>query len=224
MVLPRSPLLPDAIFEMQTLTLTSRGLGTVESHFEQALYERVKLSPLGACWRTEVGTLNQLIFVWPYRDAAERDEVRFREARLTGWPPAINELVVEQESKLYKPAPFSPPLVPRKLGRLYEIRVYSYPTGAIPGVIEAWSEIIEERVKHSPLVAAWYSEESPLQEWVHIWAYADAGERERIRKKVSDIGIWPISVVDRRLQRPPRAVSVRMRNMLVIPTDFSPLC
>jgi hypothetical protein len=40
---------------------------------------------------------------------------------------------------------------------------------------------------------------------------------------VTTLGIWPISVVDRRLKRVQRAVSVKMQNMLVIPVRFSPL-
>jgi hypothetical protein len=212
------------IYELQTDTLTPRGMATVEERVEQALPVRTALSPLGACWRTEVGVLNQLISVWPYRDLAERDTVRAAEKTLGGWPPDIAGLVVERQSKIYQPAPFSPPLEPRKLGGVYEIRLYTCPPGGIPGMIEAWSEIIEERTRHSPLVAAWYSEEGPQPEWLHIWAYANAGERERIRESVTALGIWPPSVVDRRLQRKPRAVTTRMQNMLVVPTRFSPLC
>ncbi|MBI3041826.1 MAG: NIPSNAP family protein [Betaproteobacteria bacterium] len=212
------------IYVTETFALTSRALAQVEERLERELPRRTALSQLGACWRTEVGTLNQLILVWPYRDEAERRRVEADQAARAGWPPDIGSLLVERQATLWRPAPFSPPFVPRRLGNLYEIRVYTYPAGGIPGVIEAWNEIIDERVRHSPLVAAWYTDEGPEHEWMHIWAYANAAERERVRDTVSRLGIWPISVVDRRLNRTPRAVSIRMHNMLVVPVRFSPLC
>ena len=49
--------------------------------------------------------------------------------------------------------------------------------GAIPGLIQRWSEKIEGRQKFSPLVAGMYSEFGALNKWVHIWAYKDANER-----------------------------------------------
>ena len=211
------------IVELSTYTLKSRSQALVEERLEQALPERVALSPLGGCWRTEVGVLNQLIVAWPYASAVERDSVIAAATRLKTWPPAIDEFVVERQSRVLTLAPFSPAIEPRVLGNIYEIRIYGYAPGQIPGVISAWTEIIDERVKHSPLVGAWYSGSGTVHEWVHVWAYRDTAERERIREATSKAGIWPISVVDRRLKREPRAVSLRMQNMLVIPTRFSPL-
>ena len=211
------------IVELQSFTLKSRSPATVEERFKNALPARAAQSPLGGCWRSEVGVLNQLIVAWPYADMNERASVGADAAKLKDWPPAIDEFVLEQSARTITLAPFSPPLTPRRLGNLYEIRIYQYPPGAIPEVIAAWSEIIDERVKYSPLVAAGHADAGAFHEWVHIWAYRNAGERERIREETSRAGIWPISVVDRRLGRAPRAVSLRMQNMLVVPTDFSPL-
>jgi hypothetical protein len=212
------------IVEMQFIEAKSRAVAAVEQRFEAALPARTALSPLGAFWRCEVGLLNQYIAVWPYRSFAEHQRVVEEEKKLDGWPPDLADLVARQHSRLYQAAPFSPPIEPRKLGPLYEIRRYQYPPGAIPGVIAAWSEIIAERTRHSPFVGAWYSEDGPTHEWVHVWAYESYEARQRTRDAVARAGIWPISVVDRRLGREPRAVSLRMENMLVVPARFSPLC
>jgi hypothetical protein len=211
------------IYVMRSYTLKSRSMAEVESRFQNALAERVRLSPLGAFWRTEVGVLNQVIVVWPYASVAERERVHARAAAIAGWPPDIREFVIEQDCVILTPPPFSPLFEPRRLGNLYEIRTYTYPTSAIPEVIAAWSELIGERVKYSPLVAAGHAEQGPLSLWVHIWAYRNAGERERVREAVARAGIWPISVVDQRLKRAPRAVSLRMQNTLVVPASFSPM-
>jgi hypothetical protein len=211
------------IVELQTLDLKSRSPAIVEARLKAALPERTKLSPLGSCWHTEVGMLNRLLLAWPYASEDERSRVLTQERMLEGWPPQIDEFVVAREARVYTLAPFSPPVEPRELGKLYEIRSYTYPTASIPEVIRTWSEIIEERVKFSPLVGAWYAHRGEVSDWVHVWAYRDAGERERTRAEVSRLGIWPMSVVDKRLGREPTAVTLSMQNMLVVPAGFSPL-
>ena len=136
--------------------------------------------------------------------------------QITGWPPNTREFVVEQQSDIYLPAPFSPKLEPRQLGNLYEIRIYTFKPGGIPATIDRWSTQIAERTKLSPLVGAWYSELGGLNKWCHIWAYKDAGERFRIREEARAKGIWP-----------PKGgqpgMMLKQENMLVVPAAFSPL-
>lgn len=211
------------IVEMQSYDLKSRTPAAVEARFEAALPERTQLSPLGALWHTDIGLLNRVILVWSYADEDERARVQKQEGELENWPPDIDEFVVGRESHVYTPAPFSPPIEPRELGSVYEIRSYTYPTSVIPAVIRDWSEFIGERQKWSPLVGTWYAQHGDITDWVHVWAYRDAGERQRIRAEVSRLGIWPMSAVDRRLKRPPSAATLTMQNMLVVPARCSPL-
>ena len=96
------------IFEMRTYRLQPGSVPEVEKRFGEALTERVKASPLGAFFHTEVGPLNHIIHIWPYRDAAERFRIR-DEARQSGlWPPRTQGLFVKQENMLVVPAAFSP--------------------------------------------------------------------------------------------------------------------
>jgi NIPSNAP protein len=203
------------IVEMRTYQLKPRSLPEVEKRWAEALPARVKLSPIGGFWHTEVGPLNQIIHIWPYANLAERERIRAEAVRSGVWPPKIAEFIERMESKILIPAPFSPPLEPRNLGGLYEFRSYIYKPGSIPQVIERWSEAIGERSRLSPLVGAWYSEFGPLNQWVHVWAYKDAGERERIRAEALERGIWP-----------PKGggdVLVSQENLLAVPARFSPL-
>ena len=177
---------------------------------------RAKLSPLAAFWHTEVGPLNRVIHVWPYKDFEERTRVRAESQKLQGWPPNTREFVVEQQSEVFLPAPFSPKLEPRKLGGLYEIRLYTLKPGGIPGVIDRWSTAIAERVKLSPLAFAGHSEFGGLNRWCHIWAYKDAAERFAVREKARKEGIWPPKGGQ------PGQTLVQ-ENMLVVPAAFSPL-
>jgi hypothetical protein len=132
-----------------------------------------------------------------------------------GWPPKISEFIVDMQNEIFHPAPFSPPLEPRQVGPLFEIRQYTLIPGAIPGLIERWSEKIEGRQKFSPLVAGMYSEFGALNKWVHIWAYKDASERASVRAAAAATGQWPA--------RNPPGVVVKQVNAFVMPADFSPI-
>jgi NIPSNAP protein len=204
------------IFEMRTYTLKHGTLPEVEERFGSALPGRVRLSPLGGFWRTEVGTLNQIIHIWPYESVEERGRIRAEAIKQGVWPPKIQEFLVDMETKILNAAPFSPPFEERQLGSLYEFRTYTYAPGCIPRMLDAWGESIGARTKLSPLAAAGYTEIGPLNQWVHIWAYKDGAERQRVREEAVRQGIWPP-------RRSSDVVILKQENILAVPARFSPL-
>ena len=204
------------IVEFRTYTLQPGTVAQAEERFGQALPNRTKVSPLAAFWHTEVGPLNQIIHVWPYEDLADRSKKRAEATKLEGWPPNSREFVVDQQSQIFIPAPFSPKLEPRQLGGIYEVRLYTLKPGMIPNQIERWSTAIGERTKLSPLAFAGHSELGDLNIWCHIWAYKDAQSRFEIREKARRDGIWPPK------GGTPGAM-LKQVNMLVVPAAFSPL-
>jgi hypothetical protein len=204
------------IIEVRTYQLKPASVAEVEKRFAEALPAREKYSRLGAFWHSEVGALNEITHVWPYDSFEQRTEIRAAAAKSGVWPPQNGEFIVSMQSEVFLPAPFSPPLEPRNVGPLFEIRSYTLAPGALPGMMERWAAKIDERVKLSPLVGAWYSEFGALNKWVHIWAYKDANERQRIRAEAVAKGIWP----------PGGAASglvLKQENKLVMPAAFSPL-
>ncbi|MBV9757526.1 MAG: NIPSNAP family protein [Alphaproteobacteria bacterium] len=204
------------IIEMRTYQLKQHAVQPFEERFGAALPARLELSPLAAFWHTEVGVLNQVIHVWPYADLNERGRIRAEAIARGIWPPNTAEFVLDQKSEILLPAPFSPPLEPRKLGGIYEIRRYTLAPGQIPTIIERWSRFIDGRVKLSPLVGVWYTELGALNNWIHIWAYKDEGERQRIRAEAVARGVWPP-------RGEPPLTFVRQETTLVVPAAFSPL-
>ena len=60
------------IYEMRTYDLKPKSLPEVEKRFGEAYEKRRKYSELGAFWHSEIGPLNQIVHVWPYKDLAER--------------------------------------------------------------------------------------------------------------------------------------------------------
>jgi hypothetical protein len=204
------------IIEVRTYQLKPGSLAEVEKRFGEALPGREKLSKLGAFWHTEVGPLNEITHIWPYESFEQRIAIRAEAIKLGVWPPKTGEFIVSMQNEIFLPAPFSPALEPREVGPLFEIRSYTYGGGAIPAVIERWAGAIGERVKLSPLVGAWYSEIGGLNKWVHIWAYKDATERQRIRAEALARGIWPPPSVG-------PGLLLKQENKLVMPASFSPL-
>ena len=203
------------IIEMRSYQLKPGNVPEFEKRFGDKLPGRLKFSPLAALWHTEVGPLNTMIHVWPYASIEERTRIRAEAVKAGAWPPDTHDLINEMQSEIYIPAPFSPALEPRSGFGIYEIRKYTYAPQTIPAVIEAWSKMIEARVKLSPLIGAWYSELGALNRWCHIWAYKDANERAQVRAKAVAEGLWPP-------KSPPGAL-LKMENMLVVPAACSPL-
>ncbi len=76
--------------------------------------------------------------------------------------------------------------------------------------MESWAGAIKKRTELSPLIFAGYTDIGTLNQWVHVWAYKNMGERERIRGEAVKAGIWP----------PPRHESVvllKQQSTLAIP-------
>ena len=203
------------IFEMRTYLLKPGTAQQAEDAFGAAIEARAKLSRIAGFWRTEVGTLNQIIHIWPYADLNERDKTRAEAIRAGIWPPKISEFLLEMESKILHPAPFSPAFEPGEYGNIYEFRTYTYGPGAIPKVIDAWSSRIKERTAVSPLIFAGYTDIGALNQWIHVWAYKNMGERERLRAQAMKPGQWP----------PPRGEGVvlhKQENTFAVPAKWSP--
>ena len=134
---------------------------------------RQKLSPLGALWVSDIGRRDQIVHLWPYRDLAHREEVRGRFGELKDWPARTGEYTAQSETKILRPAPFSPPLEQRRCGPVFEICTDVYKPGALEAIEELW-----KGKDLSRLVGAWHSVLGPMYQWIHIWAYASLEERK----------------------------------------------
>jgi hypothetical protein len=97
------------IYEMRIYTYGPGELPQVLEAWAKAVPQREELSPLAACWTTEIGGLNRFVHIWPYKDVAERDRIRAA-SRGPGrnWPPQSGVRPIRQENKLLIPASFSP--------------------------------------------------------------------------------------------------------------------
>lgn len=202
------------LFEMRTYVLKPGMTNNFVQAFAEGLTARLGISKLMGLWLSEVGGLNRVVHVWPYDSFEDRERIG-NEARKTGkWPPKTQEFIVTQENKILVPAPFSPPMPEQKLGNVYEFRTYTYQPGTMPKVLERFGKVMPDRTKISPLVAAWTTAIGPLNQFIHVWAYQDAGERERLRAEAAaKVAGWPPGT---------REFMVAQENMILTPAPCAP--
>jgi hypothetical protein len=93
------------IYEIRTYDLLPHSLPEVEKRFGEAYEKRKKISPLAAFFHTEIGPLNQIIHIWPYKDMEERNRLREEAPKACNgnWPPKIAEFIVSQRTDFFVP-------------------------------------------------------------------------------------------------------------------------
>jgi hypothetical protein len=97
-----------SIYEMRMYIYKPGAMSEVLKRWSEAVPDREKLSPLAACWYSELGGLNKFVHVWPYKSLEDRGRVRAESQKLPNWPPKTREFLVSQTNKLLIPAEFSP--------------------------------------------------------------------------------------------------------------------
>ena len=209
------------IYEITTYDLKPRSVPEIEKRFGERYEKRKTYSPLAASWHTEIGPLNQIIQVWPYKDLEERARITAAAAKDNVWPPDLGEFVLAVQADIMLPFTFSPEMKPGKMGPYFEMRIYTYQVGGLPLLADNWERALPARLKFGPPCALLYSELGALNKFVHIWPYASLDERNQVRDQVKAAGIWPPSAVAAKEGR--KSVSlVAQENKIVMPSAFSP--
>jgi hypothetical protein len=203
------------IYEIRTYRIAPGSLAEVEKRFGDAYQYRQKYSELTAFWHTEIGPLNEIVHVWPYRDLGERARIRAEAAKDPNWPPKIRDFVQAMRSEIVVPFSFVPEARPGTLGPIFELRYYTLKPGTLPDTAAGWEAKLPERMKLSPVVLAGGVEFGKANGFVHIWAYSSLDQRMKIRAEAREKGIWPPPGGSDRL--------LTQETKIVLPASFSPL-
>ena len=205
------------LYELRTYTLKPGAVPEYEGHFAEALPVRLKYSPLVAFWHVEIGPLNQVLHLWRYDSLQERADVRAAAAKDPSgvWPPKGLDLIVSMENDILIPGAANDPLDgPREWGSLYELRMYTYPSGALRRVMDAFCAKVPQRAEMSPLGGFFMSDLGQLNRFYQLWPYKDWAHRDEMRKLYAGTDIWPPHTDDR---------PVRQLVRHLVPAAFSPL-
>src|SRR5712691_2207681 len=152
------------IYEIRTYRIAPGSLAEVEKRYGEGYEYRKKYSELTAFLHTEIGPLNEIVHIWPYRDLAERARIRGEAAKDPNWPPKISEFVRAMKSEILIPFSFLPDVRPGKVGPVFELRYYTLKPGTLPDQAKGF---------------------------IHIWAYSSMDQRMKIRDEARQKGVWP---------------------------------
>ncbi len=202
------------IYELRTYNLTANSVPEVERRFAEKIEARTKLSPLVGFWHTEIGPLNQIVHLWAYESLQQRADVRTKAIADGIWPPDITEFAVSMESDILAGSPVNDPLDgPREWGNLYELRMYTFPSGTLRSVMQQFSEQSPKRLELYP-GCFFMSDLGQLNRFYQLWPYKDWAHRDELRGIYLKEGIWPPHT-------DVSAVHQLVRHM--VPASFSPL-
>ncbi len=203
------------IYEIRTYGLTTWSTPEVEKRFEEGYQYRKKYSELAAFFHSEIGPLNEIIHIWPYKDLAERARVRAEAAKDPNWPPKIGEFIRYMHSEILIPFPCSPELTPGKYGPFYELRIYTLKSGTLGAAQKAWEKALPARQQLSPCHLVGSVDIGEANRMIHLWSHHTMDERTEIRAKAYATGIWgPEGMVER---------IATQENKIVMPSRFSPM-
>ncbi len=74
---------------------------------------------------------------------------------------------------------------------IYEIRTYEVKPRTVPEVEKRFGEAYKQPGEKAPLVGSFHTEIGQLNEIVHIWAFADLDERDRVQRELRENANWP---------------------------------
>lgn len=205
------------IYEVRTYRLKPRGVPEFNEIFGKAYEKRQNLSKISAFFYTEIGMLNEVIHIWPYKNADEREKKRARSVqdKKYTWPPKVAHLQEHMTSEIFVPAPFTPEFPKGNLGPIFEWREYMVIPGMIGELYKNWEKALPKRTAMSPLVMAMHTEAGELNKFVHIWSYESMNHRAEVRKEAAAKGIWPPKSRKETLQI--------QTNKIVLAAPFSPI-
>jgi hypothetical protein len=203
------------IYEFRTYDLKPGSLPEVMKRYGEAYEKRKEFSKLAAFFYTEIGALNQILHIWPYKDTKEREKIRAEAVNSGAWPPKISDYILNQHVEIMVPWSFSPELTPGNYGPYYEMRSYICKAGTIKDTKEAWLTKLKARTALSPMSGVFSVDIGTALKIVHLWPYRDLKQRSIIRKKSADEGIWPPSGG--------KGNFFSQENKILLPAPFSPM-
>lgn len=205
------------IYEVRTYRLKPRTVPEFTKVFGKAYEKRQSLSRIAAFFHTEIGMLNEVIHIWPYKDAGERERKRLRSVkdRKYAWPPKVAHLQEHMQSEIFVPSPFTPAFPRGSRGPVFEWREYMVVPGLLPELYRNWGRALPKRLMMSELVMAMHTDAGGLNKFVHIWAYESLEHRAAVRGEAAAKGIWPPAGRRETLQV--------QTNKIVLAAPFSPL-
>jgi hypothetical protein len=209
------------IFELRTYTFHQGKLPAYLELAEKA-GRPIRGNDYGLChgyWTTEFGMLNQVWHLWSYASlddrAAQRDRLARNERWRTEYVANVRPLLVRQDIRFLNPV--KEIAQPEAQGGFYELRIYRTQPGMAASWAQGFRDIMPVREKYSQNLGIWTGEAPQPNEVVHLWNYADIGARAKARGAAFKDPEWLAFVAKG------AGAIVEMQNIMLTPTNFSPM-
>lgn len=177
------------LYELATLSCPLLAAGAVCER-ARAWVADAEAGTLLGCWRTEIGTLGQVLVLRGF-DTPEAMTVERRRALMSAAPFNAGDLLTALTLDSYAPFPFLPPLRTGSRGGVYEVRTYRLKPGGLAPTLAAWeAAIAPARTYTEHLVTNLYALDGPPR-ITHIWAFSSLEERATLRAAAYASGVWP---------------------------------
>lgn len=177
-------------YDVTILTVRPGTHGKALPHIQAWIEANPAKGEFLACLFSDIGTLNQILLLHGYADAAALAADREQAAKSDN-PFGCLELIAGISRDTYTPFPSVAPIRPGPQGPVFEVRTYLLKPASLMPTMEAWRAAVPNRVKVSPMVTAMYTLAGPMPRFMHIWPYPSLDERARIRAKAVEMGVWP---------------------------------
>ena len=170
-------------------------------------------------WTSEFGSLNQIWHLWQYESMEERARLRDALGKNERWTKEyvanIRPLIARQDIRFLN-------LVngvnkPEQEGGFYELRMYRFSPGTAGTFARNYREILPVREKYSKNIGLWTSEAPQPNEFLHMWNYQSLDARAKARAALFQDPDWLAFVAKG------AGTIVEMNNVLLLPTDYSPM-
>ena len=170
-------------------------------------------------WTSEFGSLNQIWHLWQYESMEERARLRDALGKNERWTKEyvanIRPLIARQDIRFLN-------LVngvnqPEKEGGFYELRMYRFAPGTAGTFAKNYKDILPVREKYSRNIGLWTGEAPQPNEFLHMWNYASLEQRAKARGALFQDKDWLAFVAKG------AGTIVEMNNILLLPTEYSPM-
>jgi hypothetical protein len=209
------------IFELRTYTMHNGKLNEY-LHAARTIGRPARGQDYGTVhgyWTSEFGTLNQIWHLWSYDSLDERARLRSALSQNERWTkeyvPTIRPLLMRQDIRFLHPV--YGPNKPAQEGGFYELRMYRMHPGRAAGWAQAFKGVMPVREKYSKNVGIWLGEAPQPNEVLHMWHYPSFEARAKARAAAFQDPEW-LAFVGKNGD-----AIVEMNNVLLTPTDYSPM-
>jgi len=192
---------------------TPKLVATIGDHLKRTPYRGTFL----ACWQCEIGTIGQVLLMHGY-DSLETLNLDRETTAQSPTRYGLGDALLWASTTAYKPFPFAfmSPVAAGNFGPFFEVRFYRLRVGAVPIIIDEWAQALPPRMELSKPLAVMYSMDGLGPRMMHIWPYTSLDERQRVRARGFELGVWPPKGGD------PDIITTQLVEIYV-PAPFSPV-